>query len=189
MKDLVFPIIGGQTLPLDHSYALFGALCRRQPAFHGHHPVGVFPITGRTEGETLTLASESCLRLRLPSDRVSEGEVLQNAWLELDGTRVRLGSAQVQPVQTAPDLYSRWVTFNGASTYGAFQTRLRDLLARQGIDSPTDSLLPSTRTLKGMRVTGFPLTLRGLSLEQSLSLCEQGLGGRRHFGGGLFLPD
>ena len=43
-------------------------------------------------------------------------------------------------------------------------------------------------TIAGARVVGFALDLSRLSEAASLTLQEQGLGGRRHMGCGLFLP-
>ena len=169
MIDLVFPVNGSP--PPDHSYALFGALCRRQPAFHGHHPVGVFPISDH-------------LRLRLPEDKLGQGMRLRNVELELDGTRIRLGEGQVEEVRAALPLICSWVTFNGASQRVPFLARLREVL-EEGAPEVGERHF---RTIKGLKVSGFAVTLRDMSPEQAQRLCEQGLGGRRHFGGGLFLP-
>jgi CRISPR-associated protein Cas6 len=42
--------------------------------------------------------------------------------------------------------------------------------------------------IAGKKVVGFALDVSELSPESSLKLQEQGLGGRRHMGCGLFLP-
>ncbi len=44
--DLSFVLVGA-TIPLDHGYALFSALCRIVPELHGDRGVGVHPIRGR----------------------------------------------------------------------------------------------------------------------------------------------
>ncbi len=44
--DLSFVLVG-TTIPLDHGYILFSALCRVVPEMHGDLHVGVHPIRGQ----------------------------------------------------------------------------------------------------------------------------------------------
>ena len=123
--DLNFPL-KGKTLPWDHSYQLFGALSRRQPALHREdYPVGVFPINGLAEGNRmLKLSDRSYLRLRLPSDLVGDVLPLVGAELELDGHTVTLGNPSLEPIRNAARLFSPWVTYTKATNEGDFLERL-----------------------------------------------------------------
>lgn len=68
--DLSFNIIG-TTIPLDHGYSLFSALCRVVPQLHGDTRIGVHPIRGRqTAPGVLSLIDSSRIRLRLPSEEL-----------------------------------------------------------------------------------------------------------------------
>jgi CRISPR-associated protein Cas6 len=197
--DLIFSV-GGDKLPRDHSYALFGALCRLQPAFHKpRHPVGIFPINGRAvEGRRLELTEKSRLRVRLPAGRLHEANVLSQAELELDGSKVQLGLPRAEPAPPAAALFSPWVTYRDADGEGAFLERLHeelsrgDLLARCSLGKarsfPETAPTRAVRSIKGARIVGYPVLLSDLSPQHSARLCALGLGGRRHFGGGLFLP-
>ena len=207
MLDLVFPV-QGTTLPWDHSYALYGSLCRHQPALHGgDHPVGIFPINGLAQGgRTLKLSDKSALRLRLPSDRVGDVLPLVGAELELDGHKVRLDSPKLEPVCLVARLFSAWVTYAGAPDEATFRERLQDELIRLEIEAQPslvkplqaaskdgqkgsrDVYLRRTRQVKGRSVIGYALLVEGLSANDAAKVCREGLGGRRHFGGGLFLP-
>jgi CRISPR-associated protein Cas6 len=42
--------------------------------------------------------------------------------------------------------------------------------------------------IKEKRVVGFPLRVTGLTAEESITLQEQGLGGRSKMGCGFFMP-
>ena len=60
----------------------------------------------------------------------------------------------------------------------------------QGKQTGSRSLfLRRTLKIKDKQVVGFALQVEGLSAEESIRLQEKGLGGRRHFGCGLFTPD
>lgn len=205
--DLIFPV-RGKTLAWDHSYALYGALCRRQPLLHDpDHPIGIFPINGLAQGQrTLNLTEKSALRLRLPADRVGDVMPLFGAELDLDGHKIRLDSPRLEPVTQAARLFSAWVTYAGATDEAAFLSCLRDDLSRREIDANAqlvqplhaqskdggkgsrDHRLRRTRSVKGKNIVGYALLVEGLSSDDSARICAQGLGGRRHFGGGLFLP-
>lgn len=196
--DLLFPVRGA-TLPFDHSYPLYGALCRLQPQFHlPEHPIGVFPITGRRqEDRTLKLGSGSRLRLRLPARLIGEALPLIEAPLSLDGHTLTLGHPSIIPVPLPPRLQSRWVTFGGAQDAEQVLQRARKQLAKMEIASEL-ILLPSarpghtyqrrTRRIRDVQIVGYAMLVEGLTAQGALQLCLNGLGGRRHFGGGLFLP-
>lgn len=46
-----------------------------------------------------------------------------------------------------------------------------------------------TLRIRDKEVVGFALRMENLTAEESICLQEQGLGGRRRFGCGLFIPD
>ena len=67
--DLSFVLVG-RSIPLDHGYSLFSAICRVVPSLHGDRRVGVHPIRGQqTAPGVLTLTDRSRLKVRLPPRR------------------------------------------------------------------------------------------------------------------------
>jgi CRISPR-associated protein Cas6 len=70
--DLSFVLVG-TTIPLDHGYALFSALCRIVPELHGDTKVGVHPIRDRqTAPGVLSLTDRSRLKIRVPSENAAD---------------------------------------------------------------------------------------------------------------------
>lgn len=205
--DIVFPV-KGEKLEWDHSYALFGALCRIQPLLHSEgYPVGVFPINGLAAGKrTLQLTAKSALRLRVPVEMVGDAMAFLGSQLELDGHRVRLGNPEVQPIKSAPRLFSPWVTVRDGLDEETFLQRIGAELESLNIESAFglarplhndskdggkgsgSSYIRRTRAIKGQSIVGFAVVVENLSHEDSFRLAATGLGGRRHFGGGLFMP-
>ena len=88
--DLSFVLVG-TTIPLDHGYALFSAICRIVPALHGDRRAGrsnsgPSDFAGRAEPDRLVAAPAPAAVGRDRSLIAVAGESL-----ELDGHRVRLG--------------------------------------------------------------------------------------------------
>src|SRR4051794_23993644 len=94
--DLAFELVG-RTIPLDHGYSLFSALCQVVNQLHGNKRIGVHPIRGRQSAPgVLNLTEHSRLRMRLPSEEIAPYIALAGSTLEVDGHRVRIGIPRVE---------------------------------------------------------------------------------------------
>jgi CRISPR-associated protein Cas6 len=197
--DLSFVLVG-RTIPLDHGYALFSALSRIVPELHGDRRVGVHPIRGRQSAPgVLSLTERSRLKLRMPAERVAPYLVLAGSALDLDGDRVSVGIPRVEALCPAALLTSRLVTIGRLTDPGPVLESLRAQMAELGIDG-TLTLFPSTNPkrageltrrvirIKGKRLVGYAVGVRGLDEQSSVNLQEHGLGSHRRMGCGLFLP-
>ena len=205
--DLEFPVRGG-TIPADHGYALFGALCRVVPWLHADAGVGIHPIRGRlVGGRSLAITPASRLALRIPSSRIHEALPLAGQRLDLDGAQLTIGTPTVQPLRPVTTLLSRLVVIKGflepepfleAASRQATALGLGARLALVGraadgsLEGTTQRTIgePIRRTLRirDKSVVGFALAVTELSAEESILVQEQGIGGRRRFGCGLFTP-
>jgi CRISPR-associated protein Cas6 len=197
--DLSFVLVG-TTIPLDHGYCLFSALCRVVPETHSNSRVGVHPIRGQqTAPGALGLTRWSRLKIRLPAEQVAPFIAIAGKELDLDGHRVRVGIPQVDSLVPAPNLAARLVTFKHAVTPEAFEADVRRELDRMDI-AGVPLLVPATNAkfagqplrrvlrIKDKRVVGYALRVSGLTGEESIRLQERGLGGRRRMGCGVFVP-
>jgi CRISPR-associated protein Cas6 len=194
--DLSFVLVG-TTIPLDHGYALFSALCRIVPELHGDMKVGIHPIRGRqTAPGVLSLAEGSRLRIRLPAEGIAPYIAIAGKEIELAGHRVHVGIPQVESLVPAASIAFRMVTFRNALTPESFIEHVRGELERMEI-SATAELVETSRPnfaggpirrvlrVKDKRVIGYALRVRGLTPHDALRLQEQGIGGRRRFGCGI----
>lgn len=195
--DLSFVLVG-TTIPLDHGYPLFAALSRIVPALHGDRTVGVHPIRGRQSAPgVLSLTERSRLKVRLPAEEIAPYIAIAGKELDLDGHRIRVGIPQVEALVPAANLAARLVTFKHAMDAEAFEADVRRELARIGI-AATPQLIPGSHPerlgqpirrvmrIKGRRMVAYPLRVVGLTAEESILLQEEGLGGRRRMGCGVF---
>ncbi len=200
--DLSFPLQGSSTaLPIDHGYALYGALSRIAPSLHEARWLGVHPLSGQPDGEGALILTKPHLRLRLPVDRLRDVLPLAGQRLVLLDRPFSIGAPTIHALTPAATLDARLVlirltllprndgTTDRLAFEAAFLAEAQRQLAALGIADAALSLR-GTRSLavKGQRIRGFSVRVANLSAEASLALQSGGLGGKRAMGCGLFRP-
>lgn len=205
----------GKTILADHGYPLFSSLCRMLRFLH--HPkdaeadlIGVHPINGTPVGQRLlALTPVSRLTLRLDNSHVADILPLAGKTLDLDGSSMTVGIPEPRALKPVARLYSRLVVVKGFLEAEPFleavNRQLRDmnvqgavvLLKRQeekslegksGRGGSRSPFVRRTLQVKDKTIVGYAVVVEGLSAEGSILLQEKGLGGRRHFGCGVFVP-
>lgn len=186
--DLAFRLTGA-TIPVDHGYALYGAISRVLPDLHADKEIGVHPIRGRYVGEgSLHLTSGSWLMIRLPGDRIRAALKLAGKSLKVDGHHFVVGVPEARALRPVTALYSRLVTIKGFMEVEPFLAAARRQLELLGVDAELAVGERRTLRVKDKQVVGFEVFASRLDAEASLRLQEAGLGGRRHMGCGVFVP-
>ena len=200
--DLSFPLIG-ESIPFDHGYALYGSLSRLLPELHGGNGFGVHPVRGQFAGNrVLQLQGSSRLCVRVPVDQIAEFLPLAGQSLCLDGHRMRVGVPQVFQLRPVPTLAARLVTIKGFMEPEPFLEAASRQLQKLGMSPTVKASIPTASPgqtnageparrvvrIKDKTVVGFPIRVEGLNPEESILIQEQGIGGRRHMGCGVFAP-
>lgn len=206
--DIRFQLLGKQ-IPVDHGYYLFSAISQLLPGIHSNAEVGIHPINGLLAGNRLlNITSYSFLTIRLPVEFTRQFISLAGKTIQIgDEHEVRAGVPQTNALIPSPKLYSRLVVIKGFMEPESFlEATYRQLtqlningtasLVKQvhfesNIDSESGSHSPFLRRtirIKDKEVVGFALRVENLTAEESIVLQEQGLGGRRRFGCGVFVP-
>jgi CRISPR-associated protein Cas6 len=207
--DLIFPVLGS-AVPRNHGYSLYAAISHVVPVVHRSEDIGVFPVGGTSAGDgTLLLNDRSALRIRVPAERLPELLPLASKALELDGHRLRLGVPHVSALIPAAVLSSALVLIKlahkgdpangGIVTPDAFLAAARRKLEEKGITGEPgfQRILTGPRKdqprrrvirVKDQTHVGYAMIVQCLTAEESIKLQEEGLGGRRLMGCGLFLP-
>jgi CRISPR-associated protein Cas6 len=199
--DLLFPVVGTR-LPVDHGYALYGAISRLLPSLHdGSVRFGMAPVTGPHVGNGLLQvdSTQSRLRLRLSATDVPRVLPLAGKGLDVMGHRIRLGVPQIHALHPVPSLIARTVAIKKAIAPETFlgsarrqldelgiggRPRVPERLGQGGRAEPTRRVV----RIKDVRIVGYSLLVEGLTPAESLKLQTEGLGGRRHLGCGVFVP-
>lgn len=189
--DVAFPL-KGKSLPLDHGYALFGAVSRVVPQLHEEETWGLFPVHGRRTGPgELVLLSSSLLTIRMPASRIVDVLPLAGKTLDVAGHEVIVGLLRVFPLRPAPGLRSRFVTIKKFHEEKApFEAAVQRQLALLEVGRSARVAVGERRVARvaNHTIVGFSVELGGLSEADSVRIQAKGIGGRRHMGAGLFLP-
>ena len=214
--DLVFPV-NGQAIPREHAYFLYSAISHlidkpgQPPILHESKELGIFSIRGTPGGKgELLLNDHSALRLRITTDKLPKLLPLAGKALDLAGHRLRVGVPRVKALVPASALASPLVLIKLARPPGqhdkppeitpeTFLTSARKKLDELQIHA--EACLQTNNTgphkdqprrrilqVKNSNHVGYAMLVQGLSAEESIRLQENGLGGRRLMGCGLFLP-
>jgi len=193
--DLAFPIHATAPIPADHGYAVYGAISRLQPSLHELEGLAIHPIIGMHIGSRqMQVTDRSRLTFRCDAKLIPQAIPLAGKAVHLGDVTVRIGVPEVRLLEPAAALHSRLVTIKmpvasateitEAMFVKAIQSKLRAL----NVSEQVIVTLGKRRTvrLKGKEVVGYQVFLQGLSAEESLSVLENGLGGRRRIGCGVF---
>ncbi len=185
--DLSFPL-RGTCVPVDHGYALFSAVNRWIPSLHGNPRLALHPIRGVYAGNgVLQLTPRSRLTIRLESGEITTCLPLAGKTVMIQGIPLQVGVPRVYLLTPAANLRARLVMIKGFLEEAAFreaaQRQLDDLQIQAELK--LGPLRPVR--IQDKRIVGYPVALLGLTAEESLTIQEHGLGGRRRFGCGVFV--
>jgi CRISPR-associated protein Cas6 len=198
--DLAFSLVSTHAVPADHGYLLYSAVSRMLPEAHQADGYGIHPIRGRQlGGRTLQLTEQSRLVIRVDAGQIARFLPLAGKPLQLLDRTLWIGVPQVRTLVPATTLRSRLVTIKLPDTVSqppeaaaeCFQAAVRRQLGELGVSAEAQVSLGKRRTLriKDKEVFGYEVLLEGLTAEESIVVQEHGLGGRRRFGCGVFVPN
>ena len=189
IRFLLYP--RGKPIPADHAYLLFSALTKACEPIHSMEDIGILPIVGMQTGDRKLLLTESSfLTIRIAATRIAEILPLAGKSISLAGTNLQIGVPSVHALVSSPILKSRLVTIKGFMESEEFLHSVRVHLDKMGVAEDVEIALGKRRTLEihGKSVVGYEVFLSNLSDNDSLLIQEEGLGGRRKLGCGLFFP-
>ncbi|MDD3518984.1 MAG: type I-MYXAN CRISPR-associated protein Cas6/Cmx6 [Chromatiales bacterium] len=199
--DLAYRIVC-DALPLDHAHALSSALLAELPWLADETLAGVHLIHIAESGngwirpefsadEVLPVSRRTRLRLRLPRQRLEDAQALVGQVMDIQGHRMEVGEAKVQPLVPLSALFARHVAMPDETTAAdeaAFLDWAAGELRRLGV--------PASRMMCGRghllqtpagQVVTRSLMVADLEPPHALELQRRGIGERRLLGCGLFI--
>lgn len=190
--DLYFSVHGKQ-VPVDHCYALYGAISRvletsDDPWLHKSDNIGLIPLRGHyLGGGKLALGQNARFGLRLPAAKILSVLPLAGKRLEINGDALRVGVSTTSALIPASVLYAHIVTTKNGTDEARFDAEIQRQL--NGLDIKGKPARGSRRivTIKDKKVVGYSLLVSELTVDESIRLQERGLGGRRKMGCGVFV--
>lgn len=187
--DLAFPVIGAREVFIDHGHALYGAIKQACPGIQTTKSLGIHPLRGRPLPEgRLYLGERGILRLRLPIEAIPLAVPLAGRTIEVVQARLTLGAPSIHLLLPSSALWARTVTMRFEDpSHEAAEQQLRTHLDQDYPDVSFQIRRPHTIRIHGKQVLGFEVLAEGLSDEDSMRLQNEGYGGRRAFGCGIFV--
>lgn len=193
--DVAFPLSApaapGQPaaqVPVDHGYALYGALCQRLPVLHAAPWLAIHPLRGKPERGLLLLGEDAALHLRVPPKELRQLLPLAQQELQIQGHKLRLAEPRLQLLVPAPTVETRMAVIKGFMEESAFGEAVQRQLAALSVQAQVTVGPRRVAQIGGHKVVGFALRLSRLSADASLLLQYRGIGGRQRMGCGVFLP-
>jgi CRISPR-associated endonuclease/helicase Cas3 len=181
---------------LDYAYSLFKGVSSVLPFLHNDSiaRTGLHPILGHVQGRKIKLTPASCLGLRLDLEEVEKAAQLVGHSLLLGESEVKVLSYRVKNLIPSNTLYSRLVIIKGFMEPATFMVAAKRQLAQHNIQSdpillktPTGEYVRRTIEIHGKKIVGFAMGFTKLTDKDSLNIQSIGIGGRRHFGCGVFV--
>lgn len=191
--DLYFHV-QGKEVSVDHGYALYSAISRvvedeRDRWLHASDAVGLILLRGRyLGGGKLALGRGARFGLRLPAKQIPKVLPLAGKRLEINGNKLLVGTTTTSALIPAPVLYAHLVTTKNGEDETRFDEEIRRQLRALDIKGTPQRGPRRIVTIKDKKVVGYSVLVSGLTADESIRLQEQGLGGRRKMGCGVFLP-
>jgi CRISPR-associated protein Cas6 len=199
--------LSGRSVPLDHGYALYAALCRQVPQLHDKRWLAIHPLAGHLKDKgILELRPGAELRLRVPVINIPELMPLIGASLDVAGYPLLLGSPTIRTLSPSRSLDARLVAIkvtnptrlarpedgrqvlDAKSLQGRFEAEAKRQLDRLQVRGELAVQGRRSIQVAGRHVIGFSVRITGLSETDSLRVQEDGLGGKPSMGCGIFRP-
>ena len=154
----------------------------------------------------LRITDVSRLVLRMPSELIRDAMPLSGKRLNIEGHSLVVGVPSPRTLRPSSSVRSRLVVIKGFLEAEPFLEACRRQLSALGatgeVKIPLRSSAQSVEQKNGTRtqhirrtlrihdktVVGYAVQVSGLSMDDSVRLQEAGLGGRRRFGCGVFVP-
>ncbi|WP_179122961.1 type I-MYXAN CRISPR-associated protein Cas6/Cmx6 [Ferroacidibacillus organovorans] len=179
----------GDRIPIDHGEVLYAAISGICPDLHELDGFSLSPVIRTVAvGNELLLQPGSCFFAQVPETHLAQLVTISGKTLSLRAAAVRVGPMQVQLIQPATTLRSRVVTFKNAVTEDSMLRKVEEALHEMGGVASIKIVRRRILTIHTNKVIGFGVELSGLLEDTSLALQVHGIGGRRRFGCGVFLP-
>ncbi len=198
--DLAFPL-KGKSLPLDNGYIIYSALSRICPNLHELTNIFIHPIAGiPNSSKQLRLTKRSKLQIRIAIEQIPlVYEFLVGQTFKIGQSQFHLGIPEYRALTSCSVLYSRLVIIRRCFEPQVFLEAAQRQLESLGIKGNIDILkkkngqlqcrqLVMRKDIGTFPVKGYGVEVKDLSEEDSLTLQQHGIGGKKKMMCGVFVP-
>jgi CRISPR-associated protein Cas6 len=195
--DVAFKLVGSR-LAVDHAQSLANAVCAKLSA-DSHSQIGIHQVrvaeSGNgwerpsSAGEMLHLSRRTKLVLRVNQGVYEDVLRLSDSELEIDGQLLKVGVGGIRKLSLITTLFSHGIACDEAQAEGDFLADIASASEKMEI-KVKKMICGRTHSIRSDKGSVFTraLMVANLTAEESVLLQQNGIGGSRLFGCGLFVP-
>ncbi len=189
MAELSFSV-DCKELPYDHAYELSSEILKLVPEIKNDNRNAIQTLHGpmsgngwvRPDSENIPLSKRAKLIMRINKNQINDIKDIEGKEIRLFGNTLKIGSSKVKNFLVVKDLFCRFVMSDHKTSEEDFLNIL-NINIRKALCGRSMVISFGKKTLYTRS-----LMIADLSKEESLKLQEEGVGDKKLYGCGIFLP-
>ena len=196
MAELSFSV-DCKELPYDHAYELYSAILNLVPEIENDKRNAIQTLHGpmsgngwvRPDSENIPLSKRAKLIMRINKNQINDIKDIEGKEIRLFGNTLKIGSSKVKNFLVVKDLFCRFVMSDHKTSEEDFLNIIQKELRGLNINI-RKALCGRSMVISFGKKTLYTrsLMIADLSKEESLKLQEEGVGDKKLYGCGIFLP-
>ena len=196
MAELSFSV-DCKELPYDHAYELSSAILNLVPEIENDKRNAIQTLHGpmsgngwvRPDSENITLSKRAKLIMRINKNQLNDIKGIEGKEIMLFGNALKIGPSKVKNFLVVKDLFCRFVMSDHKTSEDDFLNNIQNELKGLNINI-RKALCGKSMVISFGKKTLYTrsLMIADLSKEESLKLQEEGVGDKKLYGCGIFLP-
>ena len=196
MAELSFSV-DCKELPYDHAYELSSAILNLVPEIENDKRNAIQTLHGpmsgngwvRPDSENIPLSKRAKLIMRINKNQLNDIKGIEGKEIMLFGNALKIGSSKVKNFLVVKDLFCRFVMSDHKTSEDDFLNNIQNELKGLNINI-RKALCGKSMVISFGKKTLYTrsLMIADLSKEESLKLQEEGVGDKKLYGCGIFLP-
>ena len=184
-------------LPYDHAFELSSEILNLIPEIKNDKRNAIQTLHGpmsgngwvRPDGQNIPLSKRAKLIMRINKNQIDDIKTIEGREIKLFGNKLKIGKSKVKSFVIVKDLFCRFIVSDPNIDEDKFLELIQNELRQYNINL-RKALCGQSKMIKFGSETFYTrsLMIADLSKKESLRLQEEGVGERRLYGCGIFLP-
>ena len=184
-------------LPYDHAFELSSKILNLIPEIKNDKRNAIQTLHGpmsgngwvRPDGQNIPLSKRAKLIMRINKSQIDHIKTIEGREIKLFGNKLKIGKSKVKSFVIVKDLFCRFIVSDPNIDEDKFLELIQNELRQYNINL-RKALCGQSKMIKFGSETFYTrsLMIADLSKKESLRLQEEGVGDRRLYGCGIFLP-
>ena len=184
-------------LPYDHAFELSSEILNLIPEIKNDKRNAIQTLHGpmsgngwvRPDGQNIPLSKRAKLIMRINKSQIDDIKTIEGREIKLFGNKLKIGKSKVKSFVIVKDLFCRFIVSDPNIDEDKFLELIQNELKQYNINL-RKALCGQSKMIRFGSETFYTrsLMIADLSKKESLRLQEEGVGEKRLYGCGIFLP-